>query len=173
MGGRSKGENAEITNKKQPKLIARSPLSGEKDELDNRTVGGVSASSLDANRSAVDCTTSWDVGDIVELLHDAFSEAVTCSGCVFGHVIGVDQSGAGVRGVRVRQLLTAAQVPAVLRRTCICVSCPPVINNEFPSLVSSLAVFMLYLVESDPRPKPRARMALCCSLRHATSAGGA
>ena len=94
-------------------MIARIPLTKRKDVKDYRSIGGVSEGSLGADRSAIHSTTSWSFGDIVELLHDSLPAAVTGTTYALGHVIGTDRSEAEVRGVRVRQLLTAAQVPAV------------------------------------------------------------
>ena len=79
----------------------------------------LSERSFDADLSVVHSTFSWSVRNIVELLHNTLPAAITGTTCTFGHVIGADRNGAEEREVRVRQLLTAAQVPAVLMRTCV------------------------------------------------------
>ena len=95
-------------------------------------------SSFVANSSGANCTTSWSVGDIVELLHDTFPATVVGTSCALGHVIGTDRSEAGVQGVRVRQLLTASQVPAVL---CFV----SVVHVELPCLVCLFIAASKYL----------------------------
>ena len=117
-GLKGSGISAKNPANKEPEMIVRNPLTGRKDVRDDRTVGGDSRSSVNVDSSATHSTSSWSDGDIVELLHDTLPANVGGTSCAFGHVLGADRSEAEVRGVRVRQLLTAAQVPAVLMITC-------------------------------------------------------
>ena len=122
-GLKGSGISAKGPANKQLEMIVRNPLTGMKDLRDDRTVGGDSRSLVNVDSSAAHSTSSWNDGDIVELLHDTLPANVAGTSCAFGHVLGADRSEAEVRGVRVRQLLTAAQVPAVLVRICLVPAC--------------------------------------------------
>ena len=99
--------------------LSGNPLFAKKNVRDNLTVGIGPVSAIEANSSVVDQATSWSIGDIVELQRHALAGGTSSPISAFGHVIGAEQGEDGVQKVRVRQLLTATQVPAVLRRTCL------------------------------------------------------
>ena len=145
-GLKGSGISAKGPANKQLEMIVRNPLTGRKDVGDERTVGGVSRSSVKVDSSAAHSTSSWSDGDIVELVHDTLPANVAGTSCAFGHVLGADRSEAEARGVRVRQLLTAAQVPAVLMRTCLFPACAyfwSLSSVAFPSSWRRLAGAML------------------------------
>ncbi len=68
----------------------------------------------------------WSVGDVVEILTDhmpapTISAHIVHGSLAFGHVIGLGRGEDGMFWVRIRQLLTSSQLPAVMPAACSCV----------------------------------------------------